>query len=222
MQWTRSNQAALCTFAWERQGSYLRHRLTMTMLFTRAYQAGWVKQSSQFFGFYVSNFKPCFSGAALKCKVWHEQLFSVAPDRQGYLLVSVHVVYNCTLNRSGASRGKTSSAVFWLQEQTHVFEQLIQHKYSWACQEKASRIVVTRAHKKQGAECFTMAQARESSVVELMDKLTMGNNNEGGEMIAQLPIVNINEKLPPELLTAVFQFLPYDDLKNALRVCRWV
>ena len=71
-------------------------------------------------------------------------------------------------------------------------------------------------------DCFTMAQARESSVVELMDKLTMANNNKKGEMTAQLLIANINEKLPPELLTAVFQFLPYDDLKNALRVCRWV
>ena len=59
-------------------------------------------------------------------------------------------------------------------------------------------------------------------MVELMAELTMANNNEGGETIAQLPIANINEKLPPEILTAVFQFLPYDDLNNALLVCRWV
>ena len=71
-------------------------------------------------------------------------------------------------------------------------------------------------------EFFTMAQARESPVVELMAELTMAKNNEGGEMVAQLPIANINEKLPPELLTGIFQFLPYDDLKNALLVCRWV
>ena len=67
-----------------------------------------------------------------------------------------------------------------------------------------------------------MAQARESSVVELMAELTMTKKDVRGEMIAQLPIANINEKLPPELLTAVFQFLPYDDLKKALLVCRWV
>ena len=69
-----------------------------------------------------------------------------------------------------------------------------------------------------------MAQAGESSVVELMAELTMANNNnnnnERGETIAKLPIANINEKLPPELLTAIFQFLPYADLKNALLVCR--
>ena len=42
------------------------------------------------------------------------------------------------------------------------------------------------------------------------------------DMMAQLPIDNISKKLAPELLTAIFQFLPYDDLKNALLVCRWV
>ena len=67
-----------------------------------------------------------------------------------------------------------------------------------------------------------MAQARESSVVELMAELTMANNNERGEMIAQLPIAKINETLPPEILTAIFQFLPFDDLKKALLVCRSV
>ena len=63
--------------------------------------------------------------------------------RQGYLVVSVHVVYNCTLNGDRASDGKTSSALFWLPKQTQVFEQLIQHKFSWACQERASRIAAT-------------------------------------------------------------------------------
>ena len=32
---------------------------------------------------------------------------------------------------------------------------------------------------------------------------------------------NINSKLPPELLSAIFRFLPFSDLKNALLVCRW-
>ena len=31
---------------------------------------------------------------------------------------------------------------------------------------------------------------------------------------------NINSRLPPELLAAIFQFLPFKDLKNALLVCR--
>ena len=31
---------------------------------------------------------------------------------------------------------------------------------------------------------------------------------------------NINLKLPPELLSAIFRFLPFSDLKNALLVCR--
>ena len=31
---------------------------------------------------------------------------------------------------------------------------------------------------------------------------------------------NINTKIPPELLTMIFHFLPYDDLNNALLVCR--
>ena len=31
---------------------------------------------------------------------------------------------------------------------------------------------------------------------------------------------NINSKLPTELLAAIFQFLPFEDLKNALLVCR--
>ena len=66
-----------------------------------------------------------------------------------------------------------------------------------------------------------MAQAGESSVVEKLAELTIAKNNkETGEMIAQLPIANINQKLPPELLTAIFQFLPYKELKNALLVCR--
>ena len=30
----------------------------------------------------------------------------------------------------------------------------------------------------------------------------------------------INSKLPPELLSAIFRFLPFSDLKNALLVCR--
>ena len=32
--------------------------------------------------------------------------------------------------------------------------------------------------------------------------------------------VTINSKLPNELLTMVFQFLPFDDLKKVLLVCR--
>ena len=32
---------------------------------------------------------------------------------------------------------------------------------------------------------------------------------------------NINSKLPPELLSVIFSFLPYSDLKKALLVCRW-
>ena len=68
---------------------------------------------------------------------------------------------------------------------------------------------------------IAMAQTKESSVVEKMAELTIGKNKkETGEMIAQLPIANINQKLPPELLTAIFQFLPFDELKNALLVCR--
>ena len=31
---------------------------------------------------------------------------------------------------------------------------------------------------------------------------------------------NINSKLPPELLSAIFSFLHFSDLKNALLVCR--
>ena len=34
------------------------------------------------------------------------------------------------------------------------------------------------------------------------------------------PKLNINTKIPPELLTIIFHFLPYDDLNNALLVCR--
>ena len=33
-------------------------------------------------------------------------------------------------------------------------------------------------------------------------------------------VTNINSKLPPELLCIVFQFLPFSDLKEALRVCK--
>ena len=32
---------------------------------------------------------------------------------------------------------------------------------------------------------------------------------------------NINSRLPPELLAAIFRFLPLGDLKRALLVCRW-
>ena len=32
---------------------------------------------------------------------------------------------------------------------------------------------------------------------------------------------NINSRLPPELLAAIFRFLPLRDLKSALLVCRW-
>ena len=31
---------------------------------------------------------------------------------------------------------------------------------------------------------------------------------------------NMSEKLPPELLTKIFFFLPYTDLKSVLLVCR--
>ena len=33
---------------------------------------------------------------------------------------------------------------------------------------------------------------------------------------------NINSKLPPELLSVIFSFLPFSDLKKALLVCRWM
>ena len=32
---------------------------------------------------------------------------------------------------------------------------------------------------------------------------------------------NINSRLPPELLSEIFRFLPFTDLKSALLVCRW-
>ena len=32
--------------------------------------------------------------------------------------------------------------------------------------------------------------------------------------------LNINRRLPPELLTRIFQFLPFSDLNNVLLVCR--
>ena len=35
------------------------------------------------------------------------------------------------------------------------------------------------------------------------------------------PVGNINSKLPNELLTIIFQFLPFDNLKSALLVCRF-
>ena len=38
--------------------------------------------------------------------------------------------------------------------------------------------------------------------------------------MATLSIRDINSKLPPELLSCIFGFLPYGDLKNALLVCR--
>ena len=31
--------------------------------------------------------------------------------------------------------------------------------------------------------------------------------------------LNINRRLPPELLTRIFQFLPFSDLNNVLLVC---
>jgi len=34
-------------------------------------------------------------------------------------------------------------------------------------------------------------------------------------------LANINSTLPPELLSAIFRFLPFTDLKSALLVCRW-
>ena len=37
----------------------------------------------------------------------------------------------------------------------------------------------------------------------------------------QEPVENINLRLPNELLTIICQFLPFDDLKNALLVCRY-
>ena len=33
--------------------------------------------------------------------------------------------------------------------------------------------------------------------------------------------LNINSRLPPELLTSIFHFLPFADLNNALLVCRF-
>ena len=39
--------------------------------------------------------------------------------------------------------------------------------------------------------------------------------------MATLSIRDINFALPPEVLSIVFGFLPFDDLKNALLVCRW-
>ena len=38
--------------------------------------------------------------------------------------------------------------------------------------------------------------------------------------MASLSIRDINSALPPELLSSVFGFLPFADLKNALLVCR--
>ena len=35
------------------------------------------------------------------------------------------------------------------------------------------------------------------------------------------PVGNINSRLPNELLTIICQFLPFDDLRNALLVCRY-
>ena len=34
--------------------------------------------------------------------------------------------------------------------------------------------------------------------------------------------LNINSRLPPELINTIFDFLPFDDLKNALLVCRLI
>ena len=33
-------------------------------------------------------------------------------------------------------------------------------------------------------------------------------------------ISDMDQNLPPELLTNIFRFLPYSDLKNAILVCR--
>ena len=43
------------------------------------------------------------------------------------------------------------------------------------------------------------------------------------KQMAQLsPEVDINSRLPPELINTIFDFLPFDDLKNALLVCRLI
>ena len=43
------------------------------------------------------------------------------------------------------------------------------------------------------------------------------------KQMAQLsPEIDINSRLPPELINTIFDFLPFDDLKNALLVCRLI
>ena len=42
-------------------------------------------------------------------------------------------------------------------------------------------------------------------------------SQQGAEMLSK----NINVRLPNELLTIMFQFLPFGDLKNAMLVCRF-
>ena len=47
------------------------------------------------------------------------------------------------------------------------------------------------------------------------------NLNSTLELHAELSYeLNINMRLPPELLTNIFHFLPFADLNNALLVCR--
>ena len=114
-------------------------------------------------------------------------------------------MYWCTLYEAGATRGKSDSADFLFCFQSrHTCTSVSTSSIGLA---KKRRVVTSKAHQVEGQDHFSMAQSRLGSIVVMVD---------------QLPTPNINKKLPPELLTIIFQFLPYDDLKNALLVCRWV
>ena len=53
-------------------------------------------------------------------------------------------------------------------------------------------------------------------------KLEAENSVGNREAMAQFGSeLNINSRLPPELISTIFDFLPIADLHNALLVCRW-
>ena len=62
--------------------------------------------------------------------------------------------------------------------------------------------------------CLCLFQSR-----KLEEENSVGNREAMAQLGSEL---NINSRLPPELINTIFDFLPFDDLKNALLVCRLI
>ena len=68
----------------------------------------------------------------------------------------------------------------------------------------------------EAAHILSQAEDRD----KVLEKTRKMAESEQTDLEVKMANLSINSALPPELLSSVFRFLPFADLKNALAVCR--